>query len=204
MSDLGSRRGIDGAADITQLLRDASTGDAAARDALYDCVYRELRAIAGAQRRRWSGNNTLNTTALISEAYMRLANSNLANYRDRSHFFATASRAMRQVLINYAERIAAAKRGGDPLRVTLSAVALDSDDTMAELLHIDRLLQQLEANNPRQCRVFECRVFGGMSTEETAEAVDASPATVKRDWAVVSAWLFSQMDGAGEPRTETR
>ena len=104
------------AKDITKLLQAASDGDAAAGDALFEAVYHELRTIARAHRRRWRGNETLNTTALINEAYVRLAKLDRASYADRSHFYATASRAMRQVLINYAERISTAKRGGDRQR----------------------------------------------------------------------------------------
>ena len=187
-----------GVGNITQLLQEASAGDRRASDALFESVYQELRAIASAQRRRWSGNETLNTTALINEAYVRLANTTLASYRDRSHFFATASKAMRQVLINYAERLAAAKRGGNPVRITLSALPLRDDNTIEELLHIDTLLKQLESKNARQCHVFECRVFGGMTIDETAAAIDVSPATIKRDWAVVSAWMFGQISGDGK------
>lgn len=187
---------------ITQLLQEASAGNRQASDALFESVYRELRIIAKAQRRRWSGNDTLNTTALISEAYVKLANSALTDYRDRSHFFATASRAMRQILINYAERVGAAKRGGNPLRVTLSGLALRDENTLEELLQIDKLLNQLEDNNPRHCRVFECRVFGGMTIDETATALDVSAATVKRDWAVVSAWLYSEVSDRGNPSSE--
>lgn len=193
---------MDGVGDITQLLKEASAGDRRASDALFDSVYQELRAIAKAQRRRWNGNDTLNTTALINEAYVRLASSALANYKDRSHFFATASKAMRQVLINYAERIATAKRGGNPMRVTLSSLPLRDDNTIEELLHIDTLLSQLEASNARQCRIFECRVFGGMTIDETAAAIDVSPATVKRDWTVVTAWLFSQINERGDQSDE--
>lgn len=192
---------MSGVGDITRLLQAASGGDRQANDELFDSVYRELRAIASAQRRRWSGNETLNTTALISEAYVRLANRTMSSYEDRAHFFATAAKAMRQVLINYAERAAAAKRGGNAVRVTLSALSLDDDNTIEELLHIDTLLADLEASNPRQCRVFECRVFGGMTIEETAAATGVSPATIKRDWAVVSAWIFSQLtDQAGNAK----
>lgn len=102
---------MNGVGNITRLLQEASAGNRQASDALFESVYHELRAIAGAQRRRWSGNETLNTTALINEAYVRLANQTLAGYRDRSHFFATASKAMRQILVNYAERLATAKLG---------------------------------------------------------------------------------------------
>ncbi len=188
---------ISGIGDITELLEEASAGNREASAALFESVYRELRAIASAQRRRWSGNETLNTTALINEAYLRLAGDTLSDYRNRTHFFATASRAMRQVLINYAERVTAAKRGGDRLRVTLSAIALDDERTLEELLEIDALLTELATANPRHCSVFECRVFGGMTIEETATAVDVSPATVKRDWALVSAWVYSRLQGRG-------
>lgn len=184
---------MSGVANITRLLQEASAGNRQASDALFESVYHELRAIAGAQRRRWSGNETLNTTALINEAYVRLADQNLAAYRDRSHFFATASKAMRQILINYAERLATAKRGGNPMRVTLTGLSLRDDHAIEELLQIDALLTQLDASNPRHCQVFECRVFGGMTVDETAAALDVSAATVKRDWAVVSAWIFSEM-----------
>lgn len=189
---------MDGVRDITQLLKEASAGDRQASDALFDSVYQELRTIAKSHRRRWKGNETLNTTALINEAYVRLASSALANYKDRSHFFATASKAMRQVLINYAERFAAAKRGGNPVRMTLSSLPLRDDNTIEDLLHIDTLLSQLEASNARQCRIFECRVFGGMTIDETATAIGVSPATVNRDWTVVTAWLFSQISERGD------
>lgn len=193
---------MSGVANITRLLQEASAGNRQASDALFESVYHELRAIAGAQRRRWSGNETLNTTALINEAYVRLADQNLAAYRDRSHFFATASKAMRQILINYAERLATAKRGGNPMRITLTGLSLRDDHAIEELLQIDALLKQLDASNPRHCQVFECRVFGGMTVDETAAALDVSAATVKRDWAVVSAWIFSEMGGQQNPDIE--
>jgi len=180
--------------EITQLLQLASAGDKAARNALFDSVYQQLRSIARAQRRNWNGNDTLNTTSLIHEAYLKLAGGRLADYEGRAHFFATASKAMRQVLMNYAERVSAAKRGENPLRVTLSGLALRDENTLEDLVHIDTLLTKLEHSNPRHCQVFECRVFGGMTIEETAAAVDVSAATVKRDWILVSAWLYSEMN----------
>lgn len=180
--------------EITQLLQRASDGDQAARNALFDSVYQQLRSIARVQRRNWNGNDTLNTTSLIHEAYLKLAGSRLADYQGRAHFFATASKAMRQVLMNYAERVSAAKRGENPLRVTLSGLALRDENTLEDLVHIDTLLTRLEHTNPRHCQVFECRVFGGMTIEETAAAIDVSAATVKRDWVLVSAWLYNQMN----------
>jgi RNA polymerase sigma factor (TIGR02999 family) len=182
-----------GDGEITKLLQAASAGDREANDELFRSVFQELRVIARSHRRRWSGNDTLNTTALINEAYLRLANRTLANYQDRVHFFATASRAMRQILINYAERVSSQKRGGNPVRVTLTGLSLSEDNTLEDLLHIDMLLDRLEDSNPRHCRLFECRVFGGMTIDEAAAALDVSSATVKRDWTVVSAWLFSEL-----------
>lgn len=180
--------------EITQLLQLASGGDAHASDALFHSVYQELQKIARAHRRRWRGNETLNTTALIHEAYLKLASGTIADYKSRSHFFATASKAMRQVLMNYAGRLSAAKRGGDAMRVTLSGHMPVTDDTLDELLAMNEVLLQLEKDNPRHARLFECRVFGGMTIAETAEALDVSSATVKRDWALLSAWVYREMN----------
>ncbi len=180
--------------EITKLLKLASDGDPRASDALFSSVYHELKKIARAHRRRWHGNETLNTTALIHEAYLKLANGRVADYKDRSHFFATASKAMRQILMNYAERVSAAKRGGGAMRVTLSGNLPVTDDTVDELLAINELLSEIEKTNARHLRLFECRVFGGMTTEETAAALDVSPATVKRDWALLSAWVYREMN----------
>lgn len=178
---------------ITQLLQLASSGDRRARDALFQSVYQELRKIARAHRRRWHGNETLNTTALIHEAFLKMAGDELADYRNRSHFFATASKAMRQILMNYAERVSAAKRGGDPVRVTLSSNMPVIEDSLDELLAINELLEQLESTNVRHSRIFECRVFGGMTIDETAVALDVSATTIKRDWALLSAWVYREM-----------
>ena len=184
---------MDESRDITRLLQAAAGGDQHAGNALFESIYRELRTIARAHRRRWTGNHTIDTTALVNEAYLKLASEELASYRDRTHFFATASRAMRQVLINYAERMATAKRGSNVEHVTLEGVATDGLATFDELLEIDALLNRLEKENPRHCRLFECRVFGGMTIGETANALDVSPATVKRDWSLVSAWVYREM-----------
>lgn len=181
---------------ITRLLQLAADGDKCASESLFASVYRELRVIARSHRRRWNGNDTLNTTALIHEAYLKLAGKDLASYQSRSHFFATASKAMRQVLMNYAERISTAKRGGGALRVTLSGHIPVTDDAVDELLAMNQVLEQLEKTNERHCRLFECRVFGGMTIQETATALDVSPATVKRDWALLSAWVYRELNGA--------
>lgn len=176
------------------MLQSAAAGDRSAHDALFTAVYQELRKIARAHRRRWKGNDTLNTTSLISEAYVKLANKTLASYQDRTHFFATASKAMRQILISYAARVATAKRGGNAIRVTLSGLARENEQTFDDLLAIDNVLVRLEKDNVRHCRLFECRVFGGMTIEETATALGVSPATVKRDWTLLSAWVYREMN----------
>ena len=182
------------ARDITQLLEAASDGDRRAVDTLFEAVYQELRTIAKAHRRRWHGNETLNTTALIHEAYLKLANKDLEGYTNRAHFYATASKAMRQILINYADRIATAKRGSNPVKVTMTDLASADETTFDDLLQINEVLEQLEQANARHCRLFECRVFGGMTIEETATALDISAATVKRDWSVLSAWVYREMN----------
>jgi len=179
---------------ITQLLQLASSGDHRASDALFQSVYQELRKIARAHRRRWHGNETMNTTALIHEAFIKMAGDELADYRSRSHFFATASKAMRQILMNYAERVSAAKRGGDPVRVTLSGNMPVIEDSLDDLLAINDLLEQIESTNARHCRIFECRVFGGMTIDETAAALGVSATTIKRDWALLSAWVYREMN----------
>ena len=175
---------------ITVLLGEARSGDAAATEALFNAVYTELRVIARANRRRWQGNRTLNTTALINEVFIKLAGSAPVDFQNRTHFYATASKAMRQVLVNYAEQQKAKKRGGDALRVTLDESVFATEASANELLSVHQLLTQLEAENPRRSRIVECRVFGGMTVEEVADALGISTATVKREWRVATAWLY--------------
>ena len=185
---------VNEAREITQLIQAATAGDQRACNALFDSIFHELRSIARAHRRRWNGNETLNTNVLINEAYIKLAGGGLADFEDRSHFFATASKAMRQVLINYADRVATAKRGQGAIRVTLSGNMPVTDNTLDDLLTINDLLEKLEKTKARHCRLFECRVFGGMTIEETASALDISPATVKRDWNILSAWVYRELE----------
>jgi RNA polymerase sigma factor (TIGR02999 family) len=177
---------------ITAMLGKARAGEAAAADRLFDAVYAELKRLARSHRRRWHGNDTLNTTALIHEAYIKLAGE-AAGFANRTHFFATASKAMRQVLINYAERSTAAKRGGDARIIPLNDAALVAAASADELLSLNELLSQLEADDPRRCRIVECRVFGGMTIDEVAEALGISPATVKREWRIATARLYQQL-----------
>ncbi len=175
------------------MLKAAASGDRSASDELFTTVYHELKKIARSHRQRWHGNNTLNTTALINEAYLKMAKSDLANFENRTHFYATASKAMRHILISYAEKVSTAKRGGDAVQVTLTGLALNEEDTLDDLLVINALLEKLEGSNPRHCQLFDCRVFGGMTIKETATAIGVSPATVKRDWTLLSAWIYREI-----------
>lgn len=176
---------------VTALLAGARAGDQHAMNRLFTLVYDELHRLARSHRRRWSGDDTMNTTALLHEAFLKLTAGAAPHFENRRHFFATASKAMRQVLVNYAEARHAAKRGAGAEHVPLDDEhMLVAEDTIGELLDLDKALRALEARSPRQCRVVECRVFGGMSVEETADALDISPATVKREWQVASAILF--------------
>lgn len=183
---------------LTRLLDAAHEGDPEAFDAGFALVYDELKSLAQRQRRRWHGDHTLNTTALVNEAYLKLAGADPPGVEGRAHFFALASTAMRHILCNHAREQSAQKRGGGAAHVTLdesgpagAAASADHDDT---LLALDRALRRLEAVAPRQSRVVECRFFGGLSVEETARALDLSPRTVKRDWAVAQAWLQRDME----------
>lgn len=186
-------------ASVTALLDGARAGDAQSVHRLFTLVYDELHRLARSHRRRWSGDDTMNTTALVHEAFLKLTAGALPPFENRRHFFATASKAMRQVLVNYAEARHAAKRGAGAVHVPLEDDALVAEDTIGELMDLDRALRALEARSPRQCRVVECRVFGGMSVEETAEALDISPATVKREWQVASAVLYRYIAPPAKP-----
>lgn len=175
--------------EITRLLEAVARDRHGAVDALFNATYDELKMLAGAQRRRWRGDETLSTTVLIHEAYLKLVQGRHRQWEHRGHFFAVASRAMRQILINYARDKRVAKRGGDALSVSIDDVPLVAAGAVDELLALDEALDGLAALDARQARVVECRFFGGLSVAETAEALDVSPATVKRDWAVARAYL---------------
>ena len=187
-AQMSSTSGENGDQDpITQWLAAVQSGDASAKEVLFRAVYDHLRLLAHAQRRRWNGNNTIGTTALISEAYLKLATPR--GFDTRAHFFATASKAMRQILVSYAEQQNAARRGGEQLHVAIDDVSLSAGRSADELLDIERLLQELEADDPRRGMIVECRLFGGMTIAETAAALGISPATVKREWRLCTAWL---------------
>lgn len=184
---------------LSQLLIAAQRGEAVALEACFPLVYEELRAIARKQRRAWQGNFTLNTTALLHEAYLKMSNQRQLDVASRDHFFAVAATAMRHILCSYARQQNRQKRGGGAYRVSLSqlehVVAPDafSDDAAGQLSELGDALNRLAEIDKRYTQVVECRFFAGLSIEETAAALDLSPATVKRDWSFARAWLLREM-----------
>lgn len=162
-------------------------------------VYHELRRLAEQQRRCWNGEHSLNTTALVHEAYLRLGRQSDAAWRDRPHFMAVAAKAMRQILIDYAKRQHAVKRGAGRRQLPLEEIEAalagnDAGDAGVEVLvALDEALQRLARLDPRQAQIVECRFFGGMAIHETAAALGISPATVKRGWALAQAWLHREL-----------
>jgi RNA polymerase sigma factor (TIGR02999 family) len=173
---------------VTELLQQLSRGRQGAADDLLPMVYSELRRIAHRQLKGERAGHTLNATALVHEAYLRLG-LNRISWNDRVHFFAVAARAMRRVLIDYAQARRAEKRGGGAADVTLDDTIAAPERRIDDLLAIDEALNRLEQLDPRQVMVVECHVFAGMSLDDTAAVLDVSPATVSRDWALARAWL---------------
>jgi RNA polymerase sigma factor (TIGR02999 family) len=185
--------------DIDVVLAALCAGEPEAVNRLFGTLYEELRRVAHGQRLRWQGNDTLSTTVLVHEAYLKLSNGGGGRWRDRAHFHAVASRAMRHILVNYAQRQCAAKRGGGAPHVALTETTPVPAEVAEELLQLDAAVQELAEVHPRQARVVECRFFAGLGIRETAEALGISTATVERDWAVASAWLrrvLAEPDGA--------
>src|SRR4051812_22359035 len=184
-------------ADVTQLLRAWRAGDAGAGEKLLPIVYAELHRRAAAAMRREDDGHTLQPTALVHEAYMRLVDQRQAEWQNRSQFYGIAAQLMRRILINHAREHLAAKRGGGAKQVTLSGIdAPDDSDDAVEVLALHDALEKLAALDERQAKVVELRYFGGLGVEEVAEALDISPATVKREWATDRAWLKRELAGA--------
>ena len=188
--------------EVTRLLATLRSNDKRALNQVFDILYVELSEIAARQRRRWKGNYTLDTSALVHEAYVRLVGQDQIDVDGRAHFYALAARAMRHILCDYARERGAAKRGGALERVTVRQLAgfaageARFGERDAEVLvALDEALQRLEEQDPRRARVVEARFFGGLTVEETARALDLSPRTVKRDWAVAQAWLHREIGG---------
>ncbi len=181
--------------DLTELLQQHEEGDAQALETVFARVYEELQQLARRQRQRWRGNETVNTTALVHEAYLKLVGHAELGLNGRAHFFALASRAMRQILCNYGREQRAQKRGDGQAKLELDENRLAVDmATLGRLAELDDALKSLEGKSPRACRVVECRFFGGMTVTETAAALDSSERTVKRDWEFAQAWLRRAME----------
>ena len=195
------------ATDVTVLLERAREGDGAAFQTLVGQIYGELRAIAHSQRRRLGASDTMNTTALVHEAYAKLNGSRGAErfpaYADRGHFFRVASRSMRDIIVDYARAQSAVKRGGPGRAASLDAVGTVVDRVSAssfdaaEALALDAALDKLETVDSESARIVELRYFVGLTIEEAADVLELSPATVKRRWTVARAWLFRYLSEDG-------
>jgi RNA polymerase sigma factor (TIGR02999 family) len=181
----------------SDLLSRATAGDSKAASRLMPLVYDELRRLAASYLRRERPGQTLQATALVNEAYIRLIAERAHNWQNRTHFLAIAALSMRQILVQRARRRHAAKRGGDPQRITLDEhlLAADADAGGVDVLALDAALERLASLDLRQAKVVELRYFGGLTVEETAEALSISPATVKRHWTLARAWLRRELTG---------
>jgi RNA polymerase sigma factor (TIGR02999 family) len=183
-------------ADVTQLLLAWRSGDASAADELFPAIYSELRRQAARAMRQEGIEHTLQPTALVHEAYLRLVDQRRVQWQNRAHFFGVAAQLMRRILVDHARGRHAAKRGGGMQRITLGdadALAGAPTDDSVDLLALHEALEALAALDPLQARLVELRYFTGLNIEETAEALDVSPATVKREWTVARAWLRREL-----------
>jgi RNA polymerase sigma factor (TIGR02999 family) len=184
-------------ADVTPLLLAWGAGDSTAGDRLLPVIYAELHRQATRAMRRERGEHTLQATALVHEAYLKLVDQKRVEWKNRAQFFGVASQAMRRILVDHARAHHAEKRGGDMHPVTLGAaeqaVAGEQGDTAMDVLMLHDALERLALIDPDQARLVELRYFGGMNIEETAEALGVSPATVKREWAIARAWLRREL-----------
>jgi RNA polymerase sigma factor (TIGR02999 family) len=191
MSDIG---------EITRLLgrldNRAGDGREAVLSELMPLVYGELKLLARANRYRWNGVESLGTTSLVHEAYLKLADQDRSDFSNRRQFYALASRAMRSILIDNARWHSRQKRGGGRRPAVLEESMLVSAERSEELLALDEALKELEENEPRLARIVECRCFGGLTVDETADALDVSTATVKRGWSLAQTWLYRALKSA--------
>jgi RNA polymerase sigma factor (TIGR02999 family) len=180
---------------VTDLLLQWSDGDTSAREKLVPLVYNELRRIAHHCLAGQPQNHTLQSTALVHEAYLRLANRTTVRWDDRIHFFAVAAQLMRRILVDHARMKRAQKRGGDHVTLLLDESVALPKQREVDLLALDDALECLATLDERQCRLVELRFFAGLSIDETSRALDISPATVKREWATARLWLLREMSG---------
>jgi len=181
---------------VTQLLEHWSDGDDAALAELTPLVYEELRRLAHRHMGGERPEHTLQTTALVNEAYLRLADQTNPSWQNRAHFFALAARAMRQILVNYAKSYRAQKRGGGALKVELDEAALVSMEQSKEIVDLHEALERLAALDSRKAAVVELKYFGGLNYDEMAEVLKISPVTVRRDWEFAKVWLYTELHNA--------
>lgn len=179
---------------VTELLLDWSNGSQAALDKLIPLVDRELHRLAHHYMRHEKPGHTLQTTALVNEAYLRLVDQRNVHWKNRAHFFALSAQLMRRILVDHARKRKYAKRGGGANKVTLDEVMAVSNERGKDLIALDDALERLAAIDPRKSKVVELRFFGGLSVEEAAEALNISPLTVKRDWSMAKAWLYNTLN----------
>lgn len=187
----------EGPDESSQLLIEWSRGDRTALEKLTPLVYEELRRIAHRHMEGQRSDHTLQTTALVNEAYLRLADQERASLTSRSHFFAVAAKAMRQILVDHAKASLRQKRGGGARRVELDEAALVSPEETEAILNLDDALGRLATRDPRAAQGVELRYFGGLKQEEIAEVLKISIVTVRRDWVFARAWLYRELHGAG-------
>ena len=181
---------------VTQLLANWSQGDNAALTELTPLVYEDLRRLAHRHMGGQRPDHTLQTTALVHEAYLRLADQTNPNWQTRAHFFAVAARAMRQILVDYAKRYRSQKRGGGALKIELDEAALVSPAESKEIVDLHEALGRLATLDSRKAEVVELKYFGGLNYDEIAEVLKISPVTVRRDWEFAKAWLYTELHSA--------
>lgn len=181
--------------EVTRLLSAINDGESGAREALVPVVYAELRVLAESYMRKERPGHTLQPTALVNEAWMKLADQTRVEWKGRAHFFGIAAQAMRRILVDHHRRRTAARRGRDKA-VTLVDDAAETFADPLDFIALDEALDELAAMDPRAARIVELRFFGGLSVEETAEVLDVSAPTVKRDWRTAKAWLYQRLDAA--------
>ena len=181
---------------VTELLQQWSHGDDSALAELTPLVYEELRRLAHHYMERQRRDHTLQTTALVNEAYLRLADQTNPNWQSRAHFFAVAARAMRGILVNYAKSNQAQKRGGGAARIELDEAAILSPEQSKEIVDLHEALERLATLNSRKARVVELKYFGGLNHDEIAEVMKISTVTVRRDWMFAKTWLYDELQNA--------
>lgn len=182
---------------ITQLLLAWGNGHQEALDELMPLVYEELRKVASRHMRRQKRGNSLQTTALVNEAYLRLIDSSQVRWQNRAHFFAVSAQLMRRILVDFARQRHNLKRGGSARQVSLDEALVIAPERGPDLLALDEALDRLAALNARQAKIVELRYFGGLTEEETAEALKVSLRTVQRDWNLARLWLYRELNAGG-------